>query len=236
MEENVILEGDCLEVMAGLADGSVDMVLTDPPYGTNKETGFVNGGCWNTQISYDFGAWNDAVPDMVSVCDHFHRLLKPCGTAVIWYDIWRITELRAALEGAGFKQIRLVEWIKTNPAPINQSLNYLTNCREVAVLGVKGGTPTFHSQYDNGIYNYPICRDEGRFHPTQKPVDLMRELVRKHSNPGDMVLDTFAGSGSTCVAAMLEGRRFQGIEIDGEYASRARDRIDDANRQGRMDI
>ncbi len=72
---------------------------------------------------------------------------------------------------------------------MNSKTNYLTNAREIAVVGVKGGKPTFHSEYDNGVYSYPICHDKGRFHPTQKPIALLEELIEKHSNEGDLVLD-----------------------------------------------
>lgn len=57
---------------------------------------------------------------------------------------------------AGFRQLRFIEWVKTNPVPLNSSLNYLTNAREIALVGVKGANPTFNSQYDNGIYCYSI--------------------------------------------------------------------------------
>ena len=70
----------------------------------------------------------------------------------------------------------------------------MTNAREIGVVGVKSGKPVFHSEYDNGVYSYPICHDKGRFHPTQKPVALLEEIIEKHSNEGDLVLDCFAGS------------------------------------------
>ena len=66
------------------------------------------------------------------------------------------------------KQIRFIEWIKTNPQPLNSSTNYLTNCREIALLGVKGGKPIFNSKYDNGKYEFPLQGGKERFHPTQK--------------------------------------------------------------------
>lgn len=103
--------------------------------------------------------------------------------------------------------------VKTNPVPLNSKTNYLTNSREIALVGVKGGSPTFNSEYDNGIYKYPICHDKGRFHPTQKPLALISDLIEKHSVKDDLVLDCFSGSGTTAVAAAKTGRRFVGCEM-----------------------
>ena len=93
-------------------------------------------------------------------------------------------------------------------------------------MGVKGSKPTFNSSYDNGLYEYPICRDKGRFHPTQKPIKLIEELILKHSNEGDLVLDCFSGSGTTAVACMNTGRTFLGCELDKEYYNKSLKRIE----------
>ena len=126
-----------------------------------------------------------------------------------------------------FKQIRFIEWIKTNPVPINSSINYLTNAREIALTGVKQNKPIFHSKYDNGIYQYPIYQGKDRIHPTQKPLNLFIELLQKHSNVGDVVLDTFAGSGTTPVACLKTNRQFYGCELDTNYYNQALKRIND---------
>ena len=76
-----------------------------------------------------------------------------------------------------FKQLRIIEWIKTNPQPLNSKTNYLTNSREIALTAVKGNKPTFHSKYDNGIYHYPMASGKKRFHPTQKGLLLFEELL-----------------------------------------------------------
>ena len=122
------------------------------------------------------------------------------------------------MEKNKFKQIRFIEWVKTNPQPINSSRNYLTNCREIALLGVKKGKPTFNSEYDNGIYNtFPIQGGKNRFHPTQKNVNLFQTLIEKHSNKGDFVVDTFLGGGTTAVACANTERTFSGCELSKEY-------------------
>ena len=123
------------------------------------------------------------------------------------------------MESAGFKMVRLVIWQKTNPVPLNMRATYLSNSREMAVTGVKVGKPTFNSKYDSGIYAYPIPRHNGnRMHPTQKPLLLFEDLVQKHSNTGDLVVDPFLGSGTTRVAAVRNARRFAGCDLDNNYA------------------
>jgi hypothetical protein len=120
----------------------------------------------------------------------------------------------------------MIEWIKTNPQPINSKRNYLTNCREVAVVAVKHGSCTFHSKYDNGIYKYPLQSGKSRFHPTQKSEALFRDLVAKHSNEGDLVMDPFLGSGTTVRACLATKRRCVGCECNGEYFVKMRAQLE----------
>ena len=102
--------------------------------------------------------------------------------------------------------------------PINSKVNYLSNATEYFFTFVKGGKPTFHSEYDKGFYQFPICHGKERYqHPTQKPLDLILEIVKKHSNEGDVVLDSFAGTGTTGHACLLSNRKFILIERDVEY-------------------
>ena len=102
--------------------------------------------------------------------------------------------------------------------PLNQSRNYLTNCREVALLGVKGGSPTFNSKYDKGIYEFPIqTGKKGERHPTQKSLRLFEELIKKHSNEGDLIVDPFLGGGTTAIACKITKRRFSGCEVEKSY-------------------
>jgi DNA modification methylase len=133
--------------------------------------------------------------------------------------------LKNWIESAKFKQLRFIEWVKTNPVPINSKINYLTNSREIALTAIKGSKPTFHSQYDKGIYEFGICHERGRFHPTQKPLNLLQALITKHSNEGDTVLDCFAGSASCAVACYNTGRNFMGCELDETYYTKATERI-----------
>ncbi len=225
-----LFNADCFAFLPSIPPASVDLVLIDPPYEVSRDTNFQSGKATgkNTdrfRVSMDFGTWDNGFTGLDTVIREAYRILKNGGTLICFYDVWKITVLKRYFENAGFKQLRLIEWIKTNPVPLNSKTNYLTNAREIAVSGVKKSKPTFNSLYDDGIYKYPICHDKGRFHPTQKPLALIERLILKHSNAEDTILDCFFGSGTTAVAACNTGRRFIGCEISKEYCQKAVKRL-----------
>lgn len=221
---------DCFEYLTNIPRGSVDLVLTDPPYEISRDTNFASGDPTGRdtdrfRVSMDFGSWDKGFSNMFVVIQECYRVLRKGGTMICFYDLWKITPMKNYFINAGFKQLRFIEWVKTNPVPLNSKSNYLTNAREIAIVGIKGSNPTFHGVYDNGIYNYPICHDKGRFHSAQKPIKLMEDLICKHSDPNDLVLDCFAGSGTTAIAAYNTDRNFIGCEISKEYYDKAMERI-----------
>ena len=255
---------DGLEYLSSIPDGSVNLILTDPPYIISKESGmnthyknvkyneehnikFVKtedewikykqdnkieddihkenymkyGTIYGKKycVKTDYGDWdNNFTIEILEkfICEYYKKL-KNGGTMIIFFDLWKISFLKEIMEKYKFKQIRFIEWIKTNPQPLNSGINYLTNCREIALLGIKGSKPTFNSKYDNGIYMFPLQGGKTRFHPTQKSLSLFEELIKKHSNENDIVLDTFLGSGTTAIACKNTGRKFKGCEISLEY-------------------
>ena len=220
--------------MDSMDKNRVDLILTDPPYQISRSTGFssVKKGVKRFAVSMDFGAWDREAINLDIMAQSMYRVLRRGGTAIIWYDLWKISHLSEAMAQAGFKMLRLVIWQKTNPVPLNMKATYLSNSREIAVLGVKGGAPTFHAHYDDGIYSYPIPRHNGqRIHPTQKPLDLFTALIKKHSNVNDLIIDPFLGSGTTALASINLGRQFAGCDIDGAYIKAAQTRISQALQQ-----
>ncbi|MYF97596.1 site-specific DNA-methyltransferase [Candidatus Poribacteria bacterium] len=219
---------DFQEFMSSLPSGSVDLILTDPPYCISKKTGFseVVNGVERFAVSMDFGAWDHVEINLDDMAKVFYTSLRRGGTAIVWYDLWKIGKVKDAMESAGFKMLRQIIWQKTNPVPLNMRATYLSNSREMAVVGVKVGKPTFNSKYDSGIYEHPIPRHKGkRQHPTQKPLLLFEELVLKHSNQGDLVVDPFIGAGTTGVAALKNCRNFKGCDIDDNYVKLSQERI-----------
>ena len=277
-----------LQFLSDIPDESVDLILTDPPYITSRDSGmdkWVNhvaaqdmSGSVNVMAEQDwldykteeqwsewfeksqvkpenrdktlvkmkadflkygsiygkkyavktnYGDWDSefTIEQLEMFIKHFYRVLKPSGTCIVFFDLWKLTNLKSMLETENFKQIRFIEWLKTNPQPINSSVNYLTNCREIALLGIKKSKPTFNSKYDKGVYEFPLQGGKSRFHPTQKSLPLFETLIKKHSNEGDLVLDCFAGSATTAVAAQNTNRSFVGCELDEEYYNKATQRI-----------
>lgn len=187
----------------------------------NKENFLKYGTIYGKKycVKTDYGDWdkNFTIEILEEYIKEYYQKLKKGGTLIIFFDLWKITTLKELLEKNKFKQIRMIEWIKTNPQPLNSKINYLTNCREIALVAVKGSKPTFNSNYDNGIYNFPLQGGKDRFHPTQKSLKLFEELIKKHSNEGDIVMDTFLGSGTTMYACRNTNRICIGCEISKEY-------------------
>ncbi len=216
--------------LRSLPRASVDLILTDPPYTISRKTGFANvvHGEKRFAVSMDFGDWDHKQINLSVFAREAYAALKKGGTAIVWYDIWKLGQVADAMSEAGFRMLRLIVWNKTNPVPLNSKALYLTGAREMAVLGVRGSRPTFHGEYDSGDYEFPIPRHGGkRIHPTQKPLALFKELVCKHSNSGDMVVDPFLGSGTTAVAALQNERAFAGCDIDPAYVKAAKARVRD---------
>lgn len=234
----MIINDDCFNYLSKIESNSIDLILVDPPYLISKESGFKNYSDNATDeirkkfgsISIDFGDWDKQELDWNLLFNEYYRILKKGGTLIFFFDIWKSSMIKEVAEKNKFKQLRICQWQKSNPVPINSKLNYLSNAIEYFFSFVKGGKPTFNSEYDNGIYKYPICHGNERYdHPTQKPLELMKDLIRKHSNEGDLVLDTFAGTGTTGHAALLLNRKIILIEQNLEYYQIIQDRLNKVN-------
>ncbi len=188
---------------------------------TNKNKFMKYGNIYGKKycIKTEYGDWDTdfSIDILEKFIKKYFVKLKKGGTLIIFFDIWKISYLKELLEKYNFKQIRFIEWIKTNPQPRNSKINYLTNCREVALVCIKHSKPTFNSSYDNGIYEFPLQNSRNKFHPTQKNIKLFEELIRKHSNEFDTVLDTFLGGGTTAISCKNTNRNFKGCEINKDY-------------------
>ena len=237
MESRYVKKID-LELLKTIESNSVDLVLTDPPYIISKKSGMQsyrdsieNGGKVNEKygkkfaVTTEFGEWDSSytIDDLKHSIDEFYRILRPGGSCIIFFDLWKIETLKGLL--SKFSKHRLIEWIKTNPMPINQYSTYLSNAREISISCVKGGKATFNSKYDKGIYEYPIYNGKDRFHPTQKSLPLFEELITKHSNEGDIVVDPYAGSGTTALASKNTNRIFICGEPDEDYFKKGHKRV-----------
>jgi DNA modification methylase len=217
---NKIICGNCYDILGELESNSVNLILIDPPYQISRKSNFTKNSDNSkfNKISIDFGPWDQDEIDLNTLFSEFKRILKSSGYLIIFYDVWKSQNVKYFADKFGFKQPRVGQWVKTNPVPVNSKKNYLSNSIEFFFTFVKGKNSVFNSEYDKGIYNYPICHGKERTsHPTQKPLGLIKELIEKHSNKGDVVLDCFAGSGTTGVACKKTDRQYILIEQDKNY-------------------
>jgi len=225
IRDSSIYNMDSLNFLKQLDNNSVDLILTDPPYFISRDTNFKSGGVKRFAVSMDFGNWDKGYETLDLIIKEYYRVLRKGGTLIIFYDLWKISFLSEIMKREKFKQLRFIEWIKTNPVPLNSKINYLTNSREIALTATKESKPTFNSKYDNGIYKHPIYHSKNRFHPTQKPLKLFEEIILKHSKEGDLVIDTYLGSGTSLLASLNTSRKFKGCELDSSIFNKSIDRV-----------
>lgn len=239
--------GDCLDILPLLPDESVDMIFTDPPYGHNNNNDDLIQR-WEAALGRGQpGKARPIANDGPGVADdlfratllEYRRLLPPGGCCCCCcsggggpkpqfarWSLW----LDEVLE---FKQ--MIIWDK---GPIGLGWHYRRSY-EVILVAVKPGAP--HRWYDEsgtieniirpGAYGIRKIIPSADEHPTQKPVQLAEHFIRLHTQPGDVVLDPFMGSGTTGVACVKLGRSFIGIEIDPSFYAMAEKRIAEAQQQ-----
>ncbi|SFC65174.1 site-specific DNA-methyltransferase [Tropicimonas isoalkanivorans] len=244
---NTILAGDCVEEMRKLPEGSVDLIFADPPYnlqlkGTlhRPDNSMVDAvdDAWDSFASF---AAYDAFTE--SWLAEARRLLKPDGAIWVIGSYHNIFRVGAKMQDAGFWILNDVVWRKANPMP-NFRGKRLTNAHETMIWAGKSETSKYTFNYEalkalnEGVqmrsdWVLPICNGGERLkdangdkaHPTQKPESLLHRVLIGTSNPGDVVLDPFFGTGTTGAVAKMLGRDFIGIEREPSYRKVAEARI-----------
>jgi len=222
LEIDRIYCGDCLNIMRGMHDRAVDLVLTDPPYGIGEAAGknVTRGGRVGSRSggrvkARDYGnlAWDDAraLPDYVD-------------------EIRRISKNQIIFGGNYYADLLdpsscWIVWDKDNSGDF-------ADC-ELAWTSFKTAVRKFKWRW-NGMLQEDMRHKEERIHPTQKPVPLFIQILEKYSKPGDLVLDPFLGSGTTAIACLRTGRHFIGIEKHEPYFIKAQERIDKERSQVRL--
>lgn len=221
MSEIKLMQGDCLELMKKIPDGSVDMVLTDPPYNISKKNNFKS----MNRSGLDFGDWDKGF-DLFSYIDECKRLLKKDGCLIV-FNGWRnLGAIADYAEKLGFITKDMIRLEKANPMPRNRDRRYVTDYECAIWFVMPKAKWTFNRQDEK--YQRPKfvkAIDKG-LHPTQKSLSLMADLLLIHSNENQTVLDPFMGSGTTGVACKNLNRNFIGIELDENYFNIAKDRIE----------
>lgn len=227
MINNVIYEDNKI-ILPDIKSKSIDLILTDPPYKISRDSNFKIGdktGGKYKGLSNDFGDWDKEDLDWLFLLQEFKRVLRPGGKLIMFFDVWKMGFIKDLAENFKFQQPRIGVWVKNNPVPINSKYNYLSNSKEYFISLTKAGyvnkqraKSIFNSEYDKAIYECAtIAGKEVTGHPTQKPLLLIEELIKKHSNEGDLILDPFIGSGTTGVCCSNLNRKFIGIENNKDY-------------------
>lgn len=230
LRKDIIYNIDCLDGMAHMPKETVDLIVTDPPYNISVKNNFHT---LRGRHGIDFGEWDKGF-DLTGWIPSAVQILKSGGNIII-FNAWRnMGQIADELEKNGCLVKEMIQWQKTNPMPRNRDRLYVTTC-EFAIWATKGKGWTFNRQrntYENTIFKYPIVSAKQRLHPTQKPINLLKDLIQIHSNEGDIVCDPFMGSGSTAVAAIHTNRHFIGYELDEQYCQTACQRADNELKGG----
>ena len=245
---NQIIAGDCIESMLALPAGSIDLIFADPPYNLqlkadlhrpdNSKVDAVDDE-WDQFSS--FAAYDKFTKDWLAAA---RRLLKPNGAIWVIGSYHNIFRVGAAMQNEGFWMLNDVVWRKSNPMP-NFRGKRLTNAHETLIWASRdeGAKYTFNYEalkaLNEGIqmrsdWVLPICTGHERLkndagekaHPTQKPESLLHRVLVATTNPGDVVLDPFFGTGTTGAVAKMLGRDFIGIEREEAYRKVALKRLD----------
>jgi site-specific DNA-methyltransferase (adenine-specific) len=220
-----LYQGDAVTLVPLL--GGYDHCITDPPY---EEEAHVRMRCTRAVLE---GRQINAGVDFAPVTDVQRRLLAQLRCQ--WILIFCQAEAIARYQGLlGAKYKRPLVWVKPDSAPQFTGDRPAMGYESIVCAWGMPGRSQWNAGGKRGISTHCIRDEEQRWHPTQKPLGLMRELVRDFTNPGDCVLDPFMGSGSTGVACLEEGRRFLGIERDARYFALACDRLVATAWQGQL--
>ena len=231
-----LILGDCVKSMRTIPDDSVDCIITDPPYNlglfmhnrnTNlkkmRENQFAYAG-WDNM---EYQVWKRCMGKFMEQCA---RVCKKSASLVVFMSVLKVADIVSLAQKYGFYYKTTGVWHKLNPMPRNMNIHYVNSTECWIYFIYKDTSGTFnnkgcvlHDYLESSVT--PISEKKFGSHPTQKPLKILNELVSTLTNPNDIVLDPFMGSGSTCVSALLNDRRYIGIELNEAYYAIALKRI-----------
>lgn len=220
-EKVTLFNADSREVLRGIPSHSIDLILTDPPYNLSPySTGNIKL-TWRKEINNDLAEWDKNSFNPREWASEFQRVLKPTGNLLAFTSYNLLGKWHEVFDPV-FDTFQFFVWHKTNPVPKIRRAGFLNSCELVVCMWNKGHTWNFSSQKEmHNFFESPICMGKERvqspFHPTQKPIRVLKHLINIASNEGDVILDPFMGVASTGVAALESDRQFIGVELDPEY-------------------
>ena len=241
-----ILQGDCIELMNGLPEASVDMVFADPPYNLQLQGDLVRPN--NSKVNAVDDHWDQF--SSFQAYDEYSRqwltaakrVLKPDGTLWVIGSYHNIFRVGSILQDLGYWMLNDVIWRKTNPMPNFRGRRF-TNAHETLIWCSRDKESRYRFNYEamkhlnedlqmRSDWELPICTGRERLkeggqkaHPTQKPESLLYRVILSSTEVGDVVLDPFFGTGTTGAVAKKMGRHFIGLEQEEKYVALAKKRI-----------
>lgn len=207
---------------------TVNHIITDPPYNISQNNNFNTMN--NPRAGVDFGNWDHGEFDLYSWIHDYEKILHKNGSMLIFCSYRFISFIIKALEINNMVVKDIIIWQKTNPMPRNINRRYVQDS-EFAIWAVKKKAKWVFNKPDNVPYQRAffqtptVSGTERTLHPTQKSLKLMEDLIKIHTNEGDIILDPFMGSGTTGVAALNNNRKFIGIELQKDYFKIAKARL-----------
>jgi site-specific DNA-methyltransferase (adenine-specific) len=211
MKTNQIISGDCIKVMKTIPNNSIDLIITDPPYGDNLAYGWKNKIIKNNE--------NPLINCLALV--ECYRLLKKNKSLYIFTN-WKhypfLTEF--ILRYTKFKIRHLIVWKKHN-----FGFGWAFRNQFELILVLEKGKPKYNLNDFSDVQNASHINHNDSTHPHEKPLDLIQKIINHSSKEGDLILDPFCGSGSICLASKIRKRNFIGIELEEKYVKMAIEKI-----------
>ncbi|WP_348659110.1 DNA-methyltransferase [Heyndrickxia faecalis] len=218
MQTNVIINGNCIEEMRKLPNESIDLIITDPPYLIDYQSNHRQKETRFDPIENDRGNFS-MITDFL---DEAERIMKP-NTAIYMFCSWHNVDFFKQEFEQRFKLKNILIWKKNNHGSGDLKGSYAPKY-EMILFGHKGRALLRGKRYAD-ILEFDRVSGAKMVHPTEKPVGLIEFLIKNSSEEGDIVLDGFAGSGSTLLAARNTNRKFIGYELDKKHFQVAVDRL-----------
>jgi DNA modification methylase len=250
LELNKIHQGNCIELLKKIPDNSVDLIFADPPYNLQLNNELYRPN--QTKVDAVNDSWDKF--ESKEEYDEFttlwmkecHRVLKHTGSFWVIGTYHNIFRVGSILQDLGFWILNDIIWVKTNPMPNFKGTRF-NNAHETLIWASKSKTSKYTFHYHSmkvmnddlqmrSDWLIPICQGEERIringqkaHSTQKPLELLYRVIISSSNPGDIILDPFSGSGTTAAAAKRLGRNFIAFDREEFYVQVANERVENIN-------
>ncbi len=219
LEQNQVIHADCFDIFTEMQDDSIDLTITDIPYNSINTKSFGRDKYKGQIRKLNKGIADSSEVNITRLITELVRITN--GSIYIFCEYEQVSDIVRMFRMNGLST-RVLIWKKTNPSPMNGSKLWLSGI-EMCVYA-KFPSATFNGHCRNTVLDYPTKRS--KLHPTEKPQELLIDLIKTSSNEDDLVLDCCAGSGSTGLACLNTNRRYICIEKNKEYFTIIKERLE----------